>query len=144
MTTPAESQHRIVVGIDGSECSVAALQWATHQAVLTGSTLEVVLAWEWPTSFGYGYMLPDDWDPASDAQKMLEDAIEKIRGAALGVTIKPVVVEGHPALALATASEGADLLVIGSRGHGAFAGMLLGSVGEYCTHHVTCPITIVR
>jgi nucleotide-binding universal stress UspA family protein len=145
MATPdGESPHRIVVGIDGSECSVAALQWATQQAMLTKSTLEVVMAWEWPPSFGYGYMLPDNFDPASDAHKMLDDAVEKIRGSAAGVTIKPVVVEGHPSLALERASRGADLLVIGSRGHGAFAGMLLGSVGEYCIHHVTCPMTIVR
>jgi nucleotide-binding universal stress UspA family protein len=144
MTTLEESPHRIVVGIDGSECSVGALQWATRQAVLTESILEVVVAWEWPPSFGYGYMMPENYDPALDAHKMLEDAIEKIRGAALGVTIKPVVVEGHPAPALERASQGADLLVIGSHGHGAFAGMFLGSVGVYCTHHVSCPLTIVR
>jgi nucleotide-binding universal stress UspA family protein len=89
-------------------------------------------------------MLPDDYDPALDAHKMLEDAIEKMRGAFPSVTIKPVVVEGHPAPALVKAARQADLLVVGSRGHGEFSGMLLGSVSEYCSHHTSCPITIVR
>jgi nucleotide-binding universal stress UspA family protein len=136
--------HRIVVGIDGSECSVAALQWAAQQAHLTGSTLAVVMSWEWPNSYGYGYILPDNYNPESDAHKMLEDAIEKVRGAFDGVQFDPVVVEGHPAPALVEAARGADLLVVGSRGHGEFSGMLLGSVSEYCTHHVSCPITVVR
>jgi nucleotide-binding universal stress UspA family protein len=139
-----KSQHRIVVGIDGSECSVAALQWAAQQAHLTGSTLVVVMSWEWPNSYGYGYILPDNYNPESDAHKMLDDAIQKVRGALDGVQFEPVVVEGHPAPALVEAALGADLLVVGSRGHGEFSGMLLGSVSEYCTHHVSCPITVVR
>ena len=75
---------------------------------------------------------------------MLDDAIQKVRGALDGVQFEPVVVEGHPAPALVEAALGADLLVVGSRGHGEFSGMLLGSVSEYCTHHVSCPITVVR
>jgi nucleotide-binding universal stress UspA family protein len=138
-----QSHHRIVVGLDGSEGSVAALQWAAQQAHLTGSSLEVVMSWEWP-QYGFGLMLPDNYDPASDARKMLEDAIQKVRGAFNGVKFNPVVVEGHPAPVLVEAARGADLLVVGSRGHGEFSGMLLGSVSQYCTHHVSCPITIVR
>jgi len=75
---------------------------------------------------------------------MVGDAIEKVRVTHPDVTIRPVVVEGHPAPVLIEASRGADLLVVGSRGHGEFSGMLLGSVSDYCTHHVSCPITIVR
>ena len=139
-----DSSHRIVVGIDGSESSVAALAWAASQAELTGSSLDAVISWEWPNAYGNAYYLPDDYDPATDAHKVLDDAIEKVRGTYPDVTIRAVVVEGHPAPALVKASLGADLLVVGSRGRGEFSGMVLGSVSDYCTHHVSCPITIVR
>jgi nucleotide-binding universal stress UspA family protein len=101
------------------------------------------MSWEWP-QWDSGFILPDNYDPASDAHKMLEDAIQKVRGAFSEVKFTPVVVEGHPAPALVEAARGADLLVVGSRGHGEFSGMLLGSVSQYCAHHVSCPITIVR
>jgi nucleotide-binding universal stress UspA family protein len=133
-----------VVGIDGSESSVAALEWAAKQAVLTGAALDAVMSWEWPVTYGNALYIPDDYDPAVDAHLVLDDAIEKVRGVYPHVTIRPVVVEGHAAPALVEASVGAELLVVGSRGRGEFAGMLLGSVSEYCTHHVSCPITIVR
>ena len=145
MTSPADdSARRIVVGVDGSDSSVVALTWAADQATLTGSTLVAVMSWEWPNSYGNAFYLPDDYDPAIDAQRMVGDAIEKVRVTHPDVTIRPVVVEGHPAPVLIEASRGADLLVVGSRGHGEFSGMLLGSVSDYCTHHVSCPITIVR
>ncbi len=138
-----QSQPRIVVGVDGSECSLAALRWAAQQAHLTGLPLEVVLSYEW-IPFGLGFYLPDDYDPASNARKTLDDAIEKVRDAFDGVKFIPVVVEGHPAPALVEAARGADLLVVGSRGRGEFSGMLLGSVSQFCADHVSCPITIVR
>ncbi len=138
-----QSHHRIVVGIDGSKCSLGALQWATQQAHLTGSSLEVVMSWEWP-QYGTAFMLPDNYDPASDAHKILEDAIHNVRGAFPGVKFNPVVVEGHPAPSLVESARGADLLVVGSRGRGEFSGMLLGSVSDYCAHHVSCPITIIH
>jgi nucleotide-binding universal stress UspA family protein len=75
---------------------------------------------------------------------MLDHALEAVRLAYPDITIRPVVVEGHPAPVLVEAAKGADLLVVGSRGHGEFSGMLLGSVSQHCTHHVSCPITIVR
>ena len=139
-----EVTRRIVVGIDGSPPSLVALQWAANQASLTGATLEVVTSWEWPNSYGWGYILPDNFNPESDAHKMLEDAIEKVRGSYPDVTFKPIVAEGHPALVLVEAAGEADLLVVGSRGRGEFTGMLLGSASEYCVHHALCPITIVR
>ena len=145
MTRQADDpSQRIVVGIDGSASSVAALAWAATQAELTGSLLDAVISWEWPNAYGNGSYLPDDYDPATDAQKVLDDAIEKVRGTHPDLTIRAVVVEGHPAPALIKASRGADLLVVGSRGRGEFSGMVLGSVSDYCTHHVSCPITIVR
>ena len=140
----AESSHRIVVGIDGSAPSVMALHWAANQASLTGAALEVVMAWEWPMNYGGGIYFPPEYDPAADAHTILDEALLKIRGDYPEVTIRPIVTEGHPAPRLVDVSRGADLLVVGSRGRGEFAGMLLGSASEHCVHHAECPVTIVR
>ncbi len=116
--TNPEPAHRIVVGIDGSACSRAALEWAAHQAELTGATLEAVISWEWPTAYGVAFSyLPPDYDPGADARTVLDQALESIRGAHPRLTIRPVIREGHPAPALVDASQGAELLVVGSRGH---------------------------
>jgi len=143
MTKVEGTSRRIVVGIDGSECSLAALQWAARQAQLTDSPLEVCMSWE-RLQYGLGFVLPDSFDPESEARTLLDDEINKIRIAFSGVEFSPVLVEGHPAPALVEATRGADLLVVGSHGYGAFTGMMLGSVSEYCVQHVSCPITIVR
>jgi nucleotide-binding universal stress UspA family protein len=134
-----EVTGRIVVGIDGSASSVVALQWAANQASLTGVGLDVILTWEWPTSYGDGSYIPPEYDPGADANTILEEALVKIRGDYPEVKMRPIVVEGHPAPTLVRASDGADLLVVGSRGRGEFAGMLLGSASEYCVHHALCP-----
>jgi nucleotide-binding universal stress UspA family protein len=136
---------RIVVGIDGSPCSVAALEWAVRQAELTGSTLEALITWEWPTTYGVAFTaLPSGYDPQVDAQTVLDGILGPVRDAHRGVRIESVVVEGHPSLALVKASRGADLLVVGSRGHGEFGGMLLGSVSQHCVTNAHCPVLVLR
>ena len=142
MVSPQE--RRIVVGVDGSESSVRALTWAAQQAQLTGAVLEVVTTWEWPTSYGWGLVIPEGWSPTEDAQKVLDEAIEPVAGSHPGVTIRPTIIEGHPAPVLVKESEGAELLVVGSRGHGEFAGMLLGSVSEHCVTNARCPVLVIR
>ncbi|HUJ67020.1 MAG TPA: universal stress protein [Acidimicrobiales bacterium] len=137
-------ERRIVVGVDGSESSVRALAWAAGHAELTGSVVEAIATWEWPSSFGFGLVVPEGWSPADDAQKVLDKAIEQVAPAHPGLTIRTRIVEGHPAPALVEASTGAELLVVGSRGHGEFAGMLLGSVSEHCVTHAHCPVLVVR
>jgi nucleotide-binding universal stress UspA family protein len=137
-------EHHIVAGIDGSESSIEALQWAARQAQVTGATLEVITTWDWPTSWGWTMPLPEDYDPVADAQAVLDSAVEPIRKAYPGVDVQTRAIEGHPAPALVAASSAADLLVVGSRGHGQFAGMLLGSVSEYCVRNANCPVTVVR
>ena len=62
----------------------------------------------------------------------------------LGVEIRSVVIQENPARALLDTAKGADLLVVGSRGHGGFAEALLGSTGQHCVHHATCPVVIIR
>jgi nucleotide-binding universal stress UspA family protein len=132
------------VGIDGSPTSVAALQWAVRQAELTGTSLEAVTTWEWPTNYGWAFPFPTEYDPAEDARRMLTRIVEPIRSGHPDVPVDVTVVEGHPAPVLVEASRGADLLVVGSRGHGEFAGMLLGSVSEHCATNAHCPVLILR
>jgi nucleotide-binding universal stress UspA family protein len=136
-----QAAGRIVVGIDGSRSSMAALDWAAEQAVLTGSVLEVVTTWELPATIGW--TMPP-YDPAADAQRALDAIIEKVHGDLPALEIRSSVLEGHPAAELVEASQGADLLVVGCRGHGEFAGMLLGSVSQHCTTNAHCPVVVIR
>jgi nucleotide-binding universal stress UspA family protein len=139
-----EGGHRIVVGIDGSEPSLLALRWAARQAELTGAALEAVTSWDWPTSYGWSMPLSSDYDPAGDARGVLDKALEAVRRERPKVEIVETVMEGHAAPCLVETSKGADLLVVGSRGHGQFTGMLLGSVSEHCVTNSHCPVLVFR
>ncbi len=143
-TTHTPSTHRIVVGIDGSKCSIAALEWAVRQAELTGAQVEALTTWEWPNTFGVTLVVPEGYDPEADARDILEDSIKAAQEAHPDVVIRPIVVRSHPAPALVEASRGADLVVVGSRGHGEFTGMLLGSVSEHCASNAHCPVLVLR
>jgi nucleotide-binding universal stress UspA family protein len=134
----------IVVGVDGSDSSVRALRWAAGQAKLTGASLTVVTTWEFPPTFGWAPPYPSDFDPSKDARAALQKNVDTVLGPDPEVAVQLEVVEGHPAFVLTDKAAGAELLVVGSRGHGAFAGMLLGSVSEYCASHAPCPVVIVR
>jgi nucleotide-binding universal stress UspA family protein len=144
MNAAAGTAPLIVVGVDGSEPSRRALRWAADQAKLTGAELNVVTTWEYPPTLGWAPPYPSDFDPNQDARKALQDTVEAVLGSDPGVVVHHVVTEGHPAFVLTEAAQGAALLVVGSRGHGAFAGMLLGSVSEYCASHAPCPVVVVR
>jgi len=144
-----ENDHgdrRIVAAVDGSACSVEALRWAVRQAELTGATVEAVTAWQCPAAggYGWGFAIADDADYEELAAKALGDAIGQAVDPGSDVRVRPVVAEGHPAAVLMEAAAGADLLVVGSRGHGGFASALLGSVSQYCTHHARCPVVVIR
>ncbi|MEU3334921.1 universal stress protein [Streptomyces sp. NPDC006668] len=133
----------IVVGVDGSEASRAALRWAARQAELTGAKLRPVQAWRLPATYG----MPVDYSDADfekQARESLRRTVEETLGEHPGVPVDSQVVEGHPAAVLTEAAKGAELLVVGSHGHGAFTGMLLGSVSHHCVHHATCPVLVVR
>ena len=140
----APGTGRIVVGVDGSPSSLDALVWAARQADLTGSNLEIVMTWEWPTSYGWAVPVPDQFDPEEDVRGALETAVEGVRARYPELVIDSRVVSGHPAPILVEASKGADLLVVGSRGHGEFVGMLIGSVSEYCATNARCPVLVHR
>lgn len=139
----AEDGARIVVGVDGSPSSKAALRWAVRHARLTGARVEAVAAWQFPTYYGWD-LLPDSADIESTARSMLEEAIAGIATLAAGVKIQPMVRQGNAAQVLLDDAKGAGLLVVGSRGHGGFTEALLGSVGQHCVHHATCPVVVIR
>jgi nucleotide-binding universal stress UspA family protein len=135
----------IVVGVDRSESSRAALTWAVRQAALTGAEVDAVAAWQLPTTYGYGYtMAVAIPDLAQAAGAVLRDAIAGAASLAPDVKIRPIVVQQNPARALLDAARDADLLVVGSRGHAGFTEALLGSVGQHCVHHAACPVVVVR
>jgi len=137
------SSARVVVGVDGSDASVDALRWAAREARLIGATLQVVTAWHYLPGFGWTTP-PHRADLEEGARSMLEDAVRPVRAEHPDVAITLSVREGHPAAVLIEAADGADRLVVGSRGRGAFASMLLGSVGQHCARHAPCPLVIVR
>jgi nucleotide-binding universal stress UspA family protein len=140
-----DSDGAIVVGVDGSDASKDALQWAARQARLTGSRLLVVMAWHVPSlAYGGVVALPVDLDLEGDSRKVLDQVIADTLGDHPDVETSALVVEGSAALELIELAAGAELLVVGNRGHGAFTGMLLGSVSEHCVAHAPCPVVVVR
>ena len=144
MSAAAADTGRIVAGFDGSDSSTEALQWAVRQAELTGSTLDIVMTWEWPNSYGWAVPVPDDFDPEADVRKVLDAATAALVADHPGLKVETRLISGHPAPALVEASKGAALLVVGSRGHGEFVGMLVGSVSEYCVTNAHCPVLVHR
>jgi nucleotide-binding universal stress UspA family protein len=136
--------HQIVVGVDGSVPSMAALRWALRQAHLTGAVVEAVTAWEFPVVYGYPAPVLDGVNFEELATNVVKDAIAEATPHAEVGRVYYKVVEGNAASALLKESAGADLLVVGSRGHGGFAEALLGSTGQHCVHHATCPVVVIR
>ena len=139
-----ENAQRIVVGIDGSQPSRLALQWAMRQAELTGATVDAIHVWDVPAVYGMTplVVMPDDMENA--AERMVTDTVLEVAGAHPAVSVHGRAVRGYPAAVLLGAAQGADLLVVGSRGHGGFVGALLGSVSQLCIHHATCPVVVIR
>ena len=146
MTAGADTgQARIVVGVDGSVHSRDALRWAARFAGMLGARLQAVTAWDYPLALGWS-VVPDDWDPAADMQKTQQETITEAFGGnpPAGLELELLVHEGSAASVLIDASQGATMLVVGSRGHGGFAGLLLGSVSAMVAEHAPCPVLIIH
>lgn len=133
-----------MVGVDGSDCSIAALRWAAEQARLTRRPLRAIMTWEWPRVYGDPIVWPADMSFEADAVHVLRECTEKVLGPDGADDVDLEVLEGHPAVVLRDESARAELLVVGSRGHGEFTGMLIGSVSEFLAVHARCPVVIVR
>jgi nucleotide-binding universal stress UspA family protein len=130
----------VVVGLDGSQHSLEALRWAARYARGVGAVLRPVVAWSFSGSAEY--VFHPDFE--SVAKEHLDDALRVLRTEFHDVAVEPAIVHGSAASVLIDASGDADLLVVGTRGHGGFTGMLLGSVSQQCLHHAACPVAVVR
>jgi nucleotide-binding universal stress UspA family protein len=140
---------QIVVGVDGSPTSRTALEWASDEAVQHGAELVVLTAWL-PTPPPLAavpssrFAVQAETGAREAAKQLLMEAIRDVLGENPPVLVHPQVKEGNAAKLLIDLSKDADLLVIGSRGHGGFAGMLLGSVSQHVAAHAKCTVVVVR
>lgn len=138
--------ERVVVGVDGSPSAALALAWAVRYAKAVGASIRAVMAWHFPTAVGAPTVAPAsvraDVEQAKQAE--LDKAVAVTLGDSPAVKVETKIVYGHPARVLIDESADADLLVVGSRGHGGFTGMMLGSVSTHCVTHAACPVAVVR
>lgn len=135
------SEGTIVVGVDGSPISAAALRWAVAEAEVSGREVAAVTAWTYAPDLGPGAPTRPVEQVAASHCEMLDQLIDTMRRP--GVTIRGELVEGEADEVLLDAARDADLLVLGSHGHGLLLRALVGSVSAYCLHHATCPVLIL-
>jgi nucleotide-binding universal stress UspA family protein len=132
---------QIVVGLDGSELSIAALRWAIDEARLRNAEVVALCAWEFPRAMSPVTMFTVQPEPfRADAEATVERALAGANPGSVPVISK--IVEGSAAIRLVEASADADLIVVGSRGRGGFAGLLLGSVSQHLAVHARCPVLV--
>jgi nucleotide-binding universal stress UspA family protein len=142
-TESTGSGHRVVVGVDGSDSSIAALRWAGAIAAPFGWQLDAVATWEFPTMGAFS-ALPADWRPDEDTEKVLAEAVDTAFGADRPIGLRTIVREGHPVRVLLDIAADAQLLVVGSRGHGGFIGLMLGSVSAAVAELSPCPVLVIH
>jgi nucleotide-binding universal stress UspA family protein len=138
--------ERIVCGIDGSEAAHLALDWAAEEARRRDAVLRVVHAWFEPIVGGdpfVGAMVVSSAAFEDDARRVLSEAVARVHDIDPELTVEGALVHAPSATALIEEAEKADLLVVGSRGRGGFAGLLLGSVSQQVVHHAPCPVVVV-
>ena len=143
------TERRIVVGVEGSGYARAALIWAIEEAAYRDAVVEVVTAYSptyVPAAPDLGYVPLDSFDLLTEVERMQGDVIDSAVEAAdhPDVEVRRTLVKGRAADTLMRIAEGADMLVVGNRGRGGFAGLRLGSVSQAIAHHSPCPLVIVR
>lgn len=142
-TASASRIGKVVVGIDGSAASIAALQRGIRIADALGTKLEMVTSFTFPA---YAGTVPFEVEvsPESDARSILTTVSDTVFGGPAPVWVSQIVREGSAARVLIDAGEGAEMLIVGSRGHGGIAGLLLGSVSAECAEHASCPVLVMH
>ncbi len=146
---PVRRTGRILVGIDGSAGSLGALRWATEEAGARHATVTALMVWRGLDEeddmamelASFPSIGRQDRATAETAAKRLGRIVSEAGGSR--VSVEPVLLEGDPAETLCQHAREADMLVVGSRGRGTFAGLLLGSVSSKCAHHSPVPVVIV-
>jgi nucleotide-binding universal stress UspA family protein len=141
--TNTEQPLRVVVGVDGSRQSKQALRWAAQIATSTGARIEAVAAWDIPANFGWAAW-PAEWNPEGDTEKLLTSTVDEVFGPERPNDIQLIVRRGGAAKVLIDQAEHALMLVVGSRGHGGFTGLLLGSVSSNVAEHAPCAVLVVH
>lgn len=136
MSDTTQKPYRIVVGFDDSDGSRRALSWAAEEARQRQAHLDVVRAWT-PGEFG------TDKEMGELAQKGLDEDVEAFFDGKRGLNVSTHAEQGHAAKVLLHHGQGADMLVVGSRGHGGFTGLLLGSVGHHVSTHDGAPVVVI-
>lgn len=138
----------VVVGVDGSAGSIAALRWAARYGDETGATIRAIRAWHYPAAAGIG---PTGRAPTAVTEGVEQEIFDHLTQAVSQVypdgppaNVEARLAYGHSAQALIEQSQDADLLVVGSKGRGAFKGMLVGSVSIHCVTSAACPVVVVR
>ncbi|MEU5439904.1 MULTISPECIES: universal stress protein [Streptomyces] len=138
------SEPRVVVGVDGSQSSYEALRWAVRHAGQIGGTVEAVAVWELPGLYGWSGPAVDMQVDEEETRQKMSQELADVLGAEAAGSVRTHVVHGNAADVLLRAAEGAEVLVVGSRGRGGFARALLGSVSQHVSQHASCPVVIVR
>ena len=151
-TSISQKNGTIVVGVDGSPASAKALKWASNYAEHVGHNLKIVTTWDAEyvavAIAAFGGDAPSD-DSIESRHALAASLQTKSIADVFGDTQLPSwvsleLIEGRASDALVRASDGAELLVVGTRGHGHIADMVLGSVSTYCVLHAHCPVTVIR
>lgn len=133
---------RVIVGVDGSAPSIAALRYGARIAAAFDAPLEAVTTWAFPR-LADAYTVAA-WSPEEDATAVLDASIEQAFGSEPPAGLVGTVLPGPPARTLVDLSRNAAMLVLGSRGRGGFAGLVLGSVSSACAAHAHCPVLVVH
>jgi nucleotide-binding universal stress UspA family protein len=143
MTAHEALTPRVVVGVDGSDQSKLALRWALVIATSYDASVVAVAAWQYPSASGWG-PTAIEWNPEQDMDTCLTQTVAEVCGAQRPEHLQLSVRQGNAAQVLIAESQGASMLVVGSRGHGGFAGLLLGSVSANVAEHAHCPVLVIH
>jgi nucleotide-binding universal stress UspA family protein len=139
----ANAVPRIVVGVDGSPSSLVALRWSRYLAPLMGAEVEAISTWKMPSALVAGsFFDPDILEQI--ARSTLETSVREVFDGSVQTKVIQTTREGSPVDVLVEASSSATLLLVGSRGRGGFAGMLIGSVSSALAAHARCPVVVVH
>jgi nucleotide-binding universal stress UspA family protein len=142
--TGAHGFTGIVVGVDGSPLSVDALRWAARLEPAVGGPILAVTVWQYTSAAAMGSFPGQEWDPEADAREVLERSVADAFGRRKPEGLTTSIISGPAAHVLLQQSRHARLLVLGSRGLGGFAGLLLGSVSAACAEHASCPVLVLH
>jgi nucleotide-binding universal stress UspA family protein len=136
--------ERIVVAIDGSAASLDALRWAIDHADRLGAVVEALHVWQIPNEYGVPISRVPGENFEGTAKRALQGSVDEVLAGRTDAPVEAVTLQGYPPKILVERSKTADLLVVGSRGRGALAGTLLGSVSLHCVTHAECPVVVIR